>query len=129
MIPNGPGRSPIEEDRHLGFTSREFDHSGWDAATVIGTVQHGIEVAAFILSIDPATIQDRLQQSLPITDVPLLCAQEIDVPGSMPRVLRLLAHVETSLSRHDLRHVVEMHAVRQLPFRLVERRGRIVELV
>jgi len=71
---NGPGRSPIEEDRHLGFTSREFDHSGWDAATVIGTVQHGIEVAAFILSIDPATIQDRLQQSLPITDVPLLWA-------------------------------------------------------
>lgn len=40
-----------------------------------------------------------------ITDVPLLCAQEIDVPGSMPRVLRLLAHVETSLGRHDLRHV------------------------
>jgi chorismate mutase len=40
-----------------------------------------------------------------ITDVPLLCAQEIDVPGSMPRVLRLLAHVETPLSRHDLRHV------------------------
>jgi chorismate mutase len=40
-----------------------------------------------------------------ITDVPLLCAQEIDVPGAMPRVLRLLAHVETSLSRHDIRHV------------------------
>ena len=30
-----------------------------------------------------------------ITDVPLLCAREIDVPGAMPRVLRLLAHVET----------------------------------
>jgi chorismate mutase len=40
-----------------------------------------------------------------ITDVPLLCAQEIDVPGAMPRVLRLLAHVETDLSRHDVRHV------------------------
>ena len=40
-----------------------------------------------------------------ITDVPLLCAAEIDVPGAMPRVLRLLAHVETSLSRHDVRHV------------------------
>ena len=40
-----------------------------------------------------------------ITDVPLLCAQEIDVPGAMPRVLRLLAHVETSLTRHELRHV------------------------
>jgi chorismate mutase len=40
-----------------------------------------------------------------ITDVPLLCASEIDVPGAMPRVLRLLAHVETSLPRAELRHV------------------------
>jgi chorismate mutase len=40
-----------------------------------------------------------------ITDVPMLCATEIDVPGAMPRVLRLLAHVETDRSRHDLRHV------------------------
>lgn len=44
-------------------------------------------------------------RAMGITDVPLLCAQEIEVPGAMPRVLRLLAHVETSLSRHDLRHV------------------------
>lgn len=40
-----------------------------------------------------------------ITDVPLMCASEIDVPGAMPRVLRLLAHVETDLPRADLRHV------------------------
>ena len=40
-----------------------------------------------------------------ITDVPLLCAREIDVPGAMPRVLRLLAHVETELPRADIRHV------------------------
>jgi chorismate mutase len=40
-----------------------------------------------------------------ITDVPLLCAGEIDVPGAMPRVLRLLAHVETDKPRADLRHV------------------------
>lgn len=40
-----------------------------------------------------------------ITDVPLLCAAEIDVPGAMPRVLRLLAHVETERSRSELRHV------------------------
>ncbi|MCU1591943.1 MAG: hypothetical protein JWP11_3199 [Frankiales bacterium] len=40
-----------------------------------------------------------------INDVPLLCAAEIDVPGAMPRVLRLLAHVETDLSRAQLRHV------------------------
>jgi chorismate mutase len=40
-----------------------------------------------------------------ITDVPLLCAREIDVPGAMPRVLRLLAHIETDRPRAELRHV------------------------
>lgn len=40
-----------------------------------------------------------------IADVPLICAQEIDVPGAMPRVLRLLAHVDTTLGRQDVRHV------------------------
>ena len=40
-----------------------------------------------------------------IVDVPLLCAAEIAVPGAMPRVLRLLAHVDTERSRADVRHV------------------------
>ena len=40
-----------------------------------------------------------------LTDVPLLCTTEIAVPGSMPRVLRLLAHVDTTRSRADIRHV------------------------
>jgi chorismate mutase len=42
---------------------------------------------------------------LGFTDVPLLCATEIAVPGSMPRVLRLLAHVETEKPRAELHHV------------------------
>ena len=40
-----------------------------------------------------------------ITDVPFLCATEIAVPGAMPRVVRLLAHAETSRSREEIRHV------------------------
>jgi chorismate mutase len=40
-----------------------------------------------------------------LTDVPLLCATEIDVPGSLPRVLRLLAHIETDRPRSDMQHV------------------------
>ncbi|ODT97742.1 MAG: chorismate mutase [Pseudonocardia sp. SCN 72-86] len=42
---------------------------------------------------------------LGLTDVPLMCASEIAVPGAMPRTLRLLAHVETERPRADLRHV------------------------
>ena len=40
-----------------------------------------------------------------LTDVPFLCTTEINVPGAMPRVLRLLAHIETDRARADLRHV------------------------
>jgi chorismate mutase len=38
-------------------------------------------------------------------DVPLICAQEIRVPGSMPRVVRLMAHVETDRPRSEIQHV------------------------
>ncbi|HLI42208.1 MAG TPA: chorismate mutase [Streptosporangiaceae bacterium] len=38
-------------------------------------------------------------------DVPLLCATEIGVPGAMPRVVRLMAHVETERPRSQIQHV------------------------
>jgi chorismate mutase len=40
-----------------------------------------------------------------LSDVPLLSATEIAVPGAMPRVIRMLAHVETDLPRGDVKHV------------------------
>ncbi|REF38046.1 chorismate mutase [Thermasporomyces composti] len=40
-----------------------------------------------------------------MTDVPLLCARELEIEGSMPRVVRLLAHVETDLTRDQITHV------------------------
>jgi len=42
---------------------------------------------------------------LGLTDVPLLCATEMSVPGAMPRVLRLLAHFESDRPRSEIRHV------------------------
>ncbi|SCK54151.1 chorismate mutase [Streptomyces sp. WMMB 714] len=40
-----------------------------------------------------------------ITDVPLICAQELDVAGAMPRVVRVLAHIESDLPRSEVNHV------------------------
>ena len=37
-------------------------------------------------------------------DVPLMCARELEIEGSMPRVVRMLAHVETDLPRSDITH-------------------------
>jgi chorismate mutase len=39
-----------------------------------------------------------------LDDVPLMCASEIDVPGALPRVVRLLAHIDVDRPRRELRH-------------------------
>jgi chorismate mutase len=42
---------------------------------------------------------------LALGDVPLLCAQEIDVEGALARVVRVLVHAETPRARADITHV------------------------
>ncbi len=44
-------------------------------------------------------------RKLGFQEVPLLCASEIDVPGAMPRVVRLMMHIETGKPRSALQHV------------------------
>ena len=43
--------------------------------------------------------------------VPLMCATEIPVKGAMPRVVRLMAHVETERPRAQIQHVYLRGAV------------------
>ena len=50
-------------------------------------------------------------RGLGLGDVPLLCAQEIDVEGAMPRVIRLMVHAETDVPRSGVRHVYLRGAV------------------
>ena len=38
-------------------------------------------------------------------EVPLLCARELEIAGSMPRVVRMMAHVETDRGRDEIVHV------------------------
>src|ERR1044072_1232854 len=42
---------------------------------------------------------------LGIADVPLICAQELDVRGAMPRVVRVMAHIESDKPRTEIAHV------------------------
>ena len=46
-------------------------------------------------------------------DVPLLCARELEIAGSMPRVVRMLAHVDSELTKSEIRHVY-LHGAAQL---------------
>jgi len=50
-------------------------------------------------------------RELGLGDVPLMCATEIAVPHALPRVLRLMAHVETPKTRAEVQHVYLRGAV------------------
>jgi chorismate mutase len=38
-------------------------------------------------------------------DVPLICAQELDIEGAMQRCVRVMMHLNTPFQRDELRHV------------------------
>ena len=40
-----------------------------------------------------------------LADVPLICAQEIDVTGAMEKVVRVMVQVQTNIPRSDIKHV------------------------
>lgn len=44
-------------------------------------------------------------RQLGIGDVPLICAQELDIAGAMPLVIRVMMHVDTPRTRAEVRHV------------------------
>lgn len=72
---------------------------------------NGLEVDDFISVIFTAT-SDLVSEfpayaarQLGFGEIPLICARELEIAGSMPRVVRMMAHVETDLPRADITHV------------------------
>ncbi len=49
------------------------------------------------------------------SQVPLLCAREIPVPGALGRCIRILLHAETALVRSEIHHVYLREATRLRP--------------
>jgi chorismate mutase len=72
---------------------------------------NGLEVDDFISVIFTATSDLHSEfpayaaRRLGFDDIPLICARELEIAGSMPRVVRMMAHIETDLPRADITHV------------------------
>lgn len=72
---------------------------------------NALDVDDFISIIFTATSDLRAEfpayaaRQLGFHDVPLICARELEIAGSMPRVIRMMAHVETDRSRQQITHV------------------------
>ncbi|WP_344734999.1 chorismate mutase [Nocardioides fonticola] len=72
---------------------------------------NGLDVEDFISVIFTATsdlvaeFPAYAARQLGFGEVPLICARELEIEGSMPRVVRMMAHVETDLPRSEITHV------------------------
>lgn len=76
------------------------------------------ELISIVFTLTPdltSAFPARAARDLGLTEVPLLCATEVDVPGALPRVVRLLAHVESDRPRAAVRHVYLRGATRLRP--------------
>jgi chorismate mutase len=85
-------------ERVQELLSEILRRNGLELGDVISVV---FTATADLVSMFPATAA----RGIGFGAVPLLCASEIPVPGSMPRCIRALLHVHTSLAAGDLRHV------------------------
>jgi chorismate mutase len=65
------------------------------------------EIASIFLTATPdlnADFPAYAARDLGWTYVPLLCAQEMNVPGGMTRLIRILMHVNTPKAQHEIKH-------------------------
>ena len=90
--------------RTAALLEEMFDRNGVDHDDLISI---WFTVTDDISSAFPASAA----RAIGLGDVPLLCAREIPVVGSMPRCFRVLAHLATDRARHELRHVSLENAV------------------
>ncbi|MCY7399877.1 MAG: chorismate mutase [Nocardioides sp.] len=99
------GATQLDEDTREHMLDR--------VAELVGDVMSAnqLEVDDFISIIFTAT-SDLVSEfpayaarQLGFSDVPLVCARELEIEGSMPRVVRLMAHIDTDLPRADVTHV------------------------
>lgn len=105
----GATQLDVDEREHLLSSTRELVQAVLDAnpmgpEDLISVV---FTVTPDLRSEFPAVAA----RELGLGDVPLLCCTEIDVPGAMPRVVRLMAHAELDVPRAEVRHVYLRGAV------------------
>ena len=99
----GATRVDVDEREHVLARTRELvaeflERNELDRGDVISMV---FSATKDIRSIAPAAAA----RQLGLDDCALLCVQEMDVEGSMDRMVRFLAHADTELSRQQIVNV------------------------
>ena len=99
----GATQLDVDEREHMlarvtEMVTEVMDANGWTVDDFISII---FTATTDLVSEFPAYAA----RQLGFTDVPLICTRELEVEGSMPRVVRMMAHVDTELPRADITHV------------------------
>jgi chorismate mutase len=86
------------QERVVVLLREMFDRNGVDHDDLISIF---FTATPDVVSAFPAAVA----RTAGLGDVPLICAQEIPVPGSTPRCIRVMAHLVTERGRDELHHV------------------------
>jgi chorismate mutase len=85
-------------ERVVALLRRILEQNGLDEDDIISILFTATED---IVSTFPATAA----RSMGLGAVPLICARELAIVGSVPRCIRVMLHVTTERSREDIHHV------------------------
>jgi len=95
------------------FDLDEADHVTGRVVTLVNEMleRNGVDHDDIVSILFTAT--DDLHSIFPATaarviglgDVPLICARELDIDGGTQKCIRVMMHLETTMSRADLHHV------------------------
>lgn len=85
------------------------------------------DIASVLISVTPDINATFPAKALRLIDgwkyVPVMCMPEINVPGSLPRCIRVMMTVNTQVKQHEMEHIYLNEAVKLRPD-LVEDRNR-----
>ena len=89
------------------------------SAMIVGNQLDSTAVASLFITVSPdlrSAFPAKAVRAVPGWDlVPLMCAVEVDVPGSLSRCIRLLLHVNTDAEQRDIRHMYLRDAIQLRP--------------
>jgi chorismate mutase len=86
-------------ERVTELVSTMLERNGLDTDDIISML---LTATDDLRSAFPATAARTLEG---MDAVPLMCARELDIEGSLERCVRVMAHVETTRARVELQHV------------------------
>jgi chorismate mutase len=90
--------APVITERVVALLRQILERNGLDEDDIISIL---FTATDDIVSTFPATAA----RSMGLGAVPLICARELAIVGSVPRCIRVMLHVTTERSRDDIHHV------------------------